>query len=270
MNKILNLYCPPDQTSKAYYVLDNARKGWRGKINDITDYHYDPELSLFWGFAHNNYELIQQRIQKNHDWLFADMGYIGRWNGLREAVDPDADYYWRITKNKTNQNEILPVPNDRFKKFNIKLKDWRKSGTHILVCPSSVTMNKFINRPNWLEETVNILKQHTDRPIRVRHKPRGKGTSGPMAATVPLVEDLKDCWAVVTSVSATVVESAISGIPVFSHHLGPGAGLGNTDYTQIENPYMGGREQWLSSLCYRQFTPREIASGKAFELLRLY
>lgn len=269
MNKILNLYCPPSPTSKAYYVLDNARKGWRGKTNDITDYHYDPELSLFWGFAHSNYELIQQRIQQGHDWLFADMGYLGRWNGLREDVDPDADYYWRICKNKTNQNETPSVPDDRFKKFNIQLKDWRKNGSHILVCPSSTTMNNFIAQPNWLEDTIYTLKTFTDRPIRVRHKPRGKGTSGPMAATVPLSEDLKDCWAVVTAVSATAVESAIAGIPVFSHLLGPGAGLGNTNNSKIETPALNDREAWLSGLCYSQFTPKEIASGEAFEILRL-
>ena len=270
MNKILNLYCPPSPTSKAYYVLDNARKGWRGKTNDITDYHYDPELSLFWGFAHSNYKLIQQRIQQGHDWLFADMGYLGRWNGLREAVDPDADYYWRICKNKTNQNETPSAPNDRFKKFNIQLKDWRKNGSHILVCPSSATMNNFISQTNWLEDTIYTLKTFTDRPIRIRHKPRSKGTSGPMAATVPLAEDLRDCWAVVTAVSATAVESAIAGIPVFSHFLGPGAGLGNTDNSQIETPRLNDREAWLSGLCYSQFTPKEIASGEAFEILKLY
>jgi hypothetical protein len=270
MNKILNLYCPPNKTSKAYYVLDNARKGWNGQINDITNYRYDSNLSLFWGFAHQNYELIQKRIQKGHDWLFADMGYLGRWNGLREAINPNADYYWRICKNKTNQNEIMIVPDDRFKKFDIKLKDWRKSGNHILVCPSSVTMNNFITQPNWLEDTIHTLKKFTDRPIRVRQKPRARGTSGPMAATVPLSEDLKNCWAVVTAVSATVVESAIAGIPVFSHHLGPGAGLGNINYSQIETPKLNDREPWLSTLCYSQFTPKEIASGEAFEILKLY
>ena len=270
MNKILNLYCPPDKGSKAYYVLDNARKGWKGQTRDITDYSYDSELSIFWGFAYQNYQLVQERINRGHDWLFADMGYLGRWNGLREAVNPNADYYWRITKNKTNQNQILPVPDDRLRNHNVRLKDWRKSGSHILVCPSSPTMNNFINQSTWLEDTIATLKQFTDRPIRVREKPRGRGTSGPMAATVPLHRDLQDCWAVVTSVSAVAVESAISGIPVFAHHLGPGAGLGNTDCTQIEFPKMENRWPWLSTLAYSQFTPQEIASGEAFEILRLY
>ena len=111
------------------------------------------------------------------------------------------------------------------------------------------------------------LKRVTDRPIRLRHKPRGRGTSGPSEATVPLSEDLKDAWACVTSCSISAVEAVCMGIPVFCDKKSFAEPMGNLNLEDIEDPYYTGPEPWLYSLAYQQFTPEEIENGRAVEIL---
>jgi hypothetical protein len=50
---------------------------------------------------------------------------------------------------------------------------------------------RFIGQTGWLTDTITKIKKLTDRPIVVREKPRGRGTSGPSEAKIPLAEQLK-------------------------------------------------------------------------------
>ena len=101
--------------------------------------------------------------------------------------------------------------------------------------------------PNWTNDTIDKIKRYTDRPIKLRHKPRGRGTSGPSEAKVPLSEDLKDAWCVVTSCSIAAVEAMCEGIPVFCHDKSFATDVAGTELSDIENPYYGGPEPWLYS-----------------------
>ena len=109
---------------------------------------------------------------------------------------------------------------------------------------------------------------YTDRPIRIREKPRGRGTSGPSEAKVPLVEDLKDAWACVTSCSISAIEAACMGVPIFCDNKSFARRIGDVNIGGIENPLIGTDiEEWLYSLAYQQFTPEEFENGFAVETL---
>ena len=84
---------------------------------------------------------------------------------------------------------------------------------------------------------------------------------------MPLSEDLKDAWCVVTSCSISAVEAMCEGVPVFCHAKGFATDVANTELADIENPYYGGPEPWLYSLAYQQFTPEELGNGRAVEIL---
>ena len=90
----MQLYCPPNKQSKAYLVLDAARKGWPDSI-DITNYARGDGPAMFWGFVGENFSLMKDLERRKKDFYFADMPYFGRWNG-----DNNATHYWRITKNE--------------------------------------------------------------------------------------------------------------------------------------------------------------------------
>lgn len=236
-------YPEPGSTSKATWVLDAIAKGSKS----------DNDAGVFWGLANDNYNLIKN---SQKPFYFTDMPYWNRWMGNNRDTCS-----WRIIPNKLHCNWVENLPNDRFKKLGITVKDWRTKGDHILVCPSSISMNRFYDRPNWLNETVDKLKEHTDRPIRIRHKPRNAKTSGPLAATIPFEDDIKDAWAVVTLTSIAGVEAACLGIPVFCDKVAPCAQLGNIDLSNIENPLLLDRNLWLNTLSYYQYTEGEMRGG---------
>jgi hypothetical protein len=228
----------------------------------ILDYSWDETgPSFFWGFVGKNYHLVKEHIRLGLKWYFTDMPYWGRWNGLKEAVNPNMDFYWRIVPNATHVTWVNDYPDDRFKQLGVEVHDWKTRGDHILVCPSSPTMERFIGRPGWTEQTVATLKRYTDRPIKIRHKPRARGTSGPAAARVPFAEDARNAHAVVTSVSMSAVEAACLGIPVFTHEQGPASPIALWDLSKIETPIRPDRTKWLNTLSYYQFTEKEIRQG---------
>jgi len=262
----LHLYCPPNKQSKAYLVIDNVRKDWPETI-DIKNYARTDGPALFWGFVGENFTLIKDLERRKLEYYFTDMPYFGRWDG-----DNNAEHYWRIVKNEIHPTVHFHRNPDRFDKFNIELKPWKSDGKHILVCPSSPTMNTYYDHPNWTQDTVAKLQQHTDRPIIVREKPRSSGTSGPRAVELgglkPFAEQAKDAWAVVTSVSMCAIEAVCMGIPVYTSKYSPVHQLGLQDLSKIETPrYPQSREPILYSLAYCQFTPEEFANGTARRIL---
>ena len=195
--------------------------------------------------------------------VFTDMPYFNRWMG-----DNRDTCHWRVIPNHVHCYwQMLNAPDDRFKRLNITVRDWRTNGDHILVCPSSPDLESHYGDHNWLAGTLEILKQHTDRPIRVRHKPRANGTSGPRAATIPFEEDCKNAWAVVTHSSIAGVEAAVLGIPVFCRFSSPCNPIAKQSLSYIEDPAMPDRSGWLNSLAYYQYTEAEIAAGLYKDIL---
>jgi hypothetical protein len=57
------------------------------------------------------------------------------------------------------------------------------------------------------------------------------------------------------------------GIPVICDKKSFAKEVSGQELADIENPYFVGAEDWLYSLAYQQFTPEEIANGKAVEIL---
>ena len=268
----LTIYVPSNkEDSKCWKIFNPILVGWPD-VEIVNDYVKRNTPGMVWGFVGRNESIVKQYINdKINDWFFSDMPYFGRWTSYDESIDPKSDFYWRIIKNKIHADNVLKhYPDDRWKAHNIDLKDWNFKGKHILVCPSSSTMTRFttgMTDDSWLETTLNKLSTLTDRPIKVRFKPRGKGRSGPDVALIPFSEDLKNAHAVVTSVSMCAVEAIIEGIPAFCHTASPAAPMGNTYLNNIENPSYLDRQDWLNYLSYNQFTSAEIASGMAYEIL---
>ena len=71
----------------------------------------------------------------------------------------------------------------------------------------------------------------------------------------------------VTSVSMAAIEAAINGVPVFTNKFSPCAPIGLQELSKIEEPIRPPREEWAYSWAYAQFTPKEIESGLAYEIL---
>ncbi len=264
---MLTIYAPfNNPNSKAWEVFNGVEKSWPEQVivNDNSVATEPLANSMFWGFVNNNLQLIKKLEARKQQFWFTDTPYFGRFDN--NNLKPD-NHYWRICKSRIHVPFIKDCKSDRFDKFNITIKAPTLTGSHILVCPSSTGIHNYLDRPNWIQETVEEIKRYTDRPIKVREKPRGRGTSGPSEATVPLSEDLKDAWACVTSCSISAIEAVCMGKPVFCDEKSFAKAMGNLHLADIEEPFYADPEPWLNSLAYQQFTPKEFTNGTAIEIL---
>ena len=264
---MLTIYAPfNNPNSKAWEVFNGVKKSWPEQVvvNDNNVATEPLSNSMFWGFVNNNLELVKKLEARKHQFWFTDTPYFGRFDNNNLKAD---NHYWRICKNRIHVTYIKGCKADRFEKFGLKIKAPDFKGRNILVCPSSAGIHEYLGRPNWTQEIVEQIKRYTDRPIKVREKPRGRGTSGPSEAKVPLSEDLKDAWCLVTSCSIAAVEAQCMGIPVICDEKSFAKEVGGQELADIENPFFVGCEDWLYSLAYQQFTPEEFTNGVAIEIL---
>ena len=87
-----------------------------------------------------------------------------------------------------------------------------------------------------------------------------------------LLDDLKDCWAVVNHNSSPTVGSVIEGYPIFvtDPEKSQAAQVANTDFRLIENPAMPDRQAWLERIAMCHWSQKEIMSGEAWHHIRTY
>lgn len=125
---------------------------------------------------------------------------------------------------------------------------------------------------SWILTQIQLLRNSTDRPIRIRPHPRSPvnlsrlpaGVSTEQPRPVPNTYDGFDmhfnCHAVVNLNSGPGIQAAISGCrPVVdqSSLAGPVA----VNYADIEQPYIIDREQWLTEICHTEYTVQELREG---------
>ena len=264
---MLTIYAPfNNDNSKAWEVFNGVKKSWPEQVEFLDNSkETDPKSnSMFWGFVNNNIELVKKLEARKQQFWFTDTPYFGRFDN--NNLKPD-NHYWRICKNAIHVQYIKGCKSDRFEKFGLKIKAPNFKGKYILVCPSSAGIHNYLDKPNWTQEIIEQIKRYTDRPIKVREKPRGRGTSGPSEAKVPLAEDLKDAWVCVTSCSISAVEAQCMGVPTICDEKSFALPVSANHLNDIENPFFVGAEEWLYSLAYQQFTPEEFTNGTAIEIL---
>ena len=263
---MLTIYAPfNNPNSKAWEVFNGVEKSWPEQVKVLDNTATDVlSNSMFWGFVNNNMALVKVLEARKQTYWFTDTPYFGRFDNNNLKLD---NHYWRICKNRIHVPFIKGCKSDRFEKFEMKVQAPNFKGKNILVCPSSPNINQYLGRPDWLNETIEEIKKHTDRPIKVREKPRGRGTSGPSEAKVPLSEDLKDTWVCVTSCSISAVEAQGMGVPTICDGKSFAEPVSANHFSDIENPYFVGAEDWLYSLAYQQFTPEEFTNGFVIETL---
>jgi hypothetical protein len=184
---------------------------------------------------------------------------------------------------------------DRWKKIsknlNLSLKNYRTAGDHILIClqrNGGWSMGS-VDVQDWAIQTINTLRQHSDRPIVIRAHPGDKASreylnplspkckikfskAVRLSTNVNLVDDLKNCWAAVNYNSSPVVGAAIEGVPIFvmDPMKSQCADVANTDLSKIENPLMPDRQQWVERLSMFHWNFDELKSGECWHHMKKF
>jgi hypothetical protein len=211
--------------------------------------------------------------------LFADPNNSKRY--LRYSFDgvfPTTGFYFDRDVNPTRWQKIS-------QNLNLNLKPYRTAGNHILIClqRNGGWSMKGVNSIQWLDQTINTIKQYSDRPIIVRAHPGDKKTKGylkinqknvQLSTNERLIDDLTNAWATVVHNSSPSVASTIMGVPTFLTDSVPqhsqSFSVANTDLSKIENPELKERQQWIEkiSMCHWNF--EELRSGEAWQFFKKY
>ena len=226
----------------------------------------------YWGFMRNTKRIVEVAEQKNIPYYFIDHAYLyHQRHSMFEKYGDTRNCIFRVCKNNYVINKITDTNDQRYLELKAKfakddeldILDWKKGGKHIVVFPPSwwLCKNLGMSAEKVLQDTIDELKKHTDREIRVRVK-KIKGQYNP----VPLHEDLKDAHAVVSFQSSAAAKAIIKGIPSFTitDKYSAAIPMSLTDLSKIETPiYPENRYEWLCNLANHQFYASEIQSGYA-------
>lgn len=203
--------------------------------------------------------------EDGRDFYYMDTGYFG--NEVSPS-NPNGWKFWhRIVKNNLQHNKLIDRPSQRFEGFGKKFRPWNKKGRKILIAAPDEKPMKFydLDLEEWLAETVNTLKQHTDRPIEIRQRNKQRVDRMLHNTLEEALDD--DVYALVTFNSNAAVESVFQGIPVFT--LAPVSAanpVGLQDLSLIEKPYYPSSDKlfaWGCHLAAGQFHDSELRTGKA-------
>jgi hypothetical protein len=226
--------------------------------SDKFDYNSSQEPIVLRGIL--KHKIMQQCWADNRDFYYIDTGYFG--NGRWKT-------WHRIVKNNLQHNKIIPRSADRWQRFNKKFQPWRRTGRTIVVAAPDEKPCKFygIDLETWITNTVNTIKQYTDRPVVVRRR-------APLridrTQNDTLEQALTDAFALVTFNSVAATESIFLGIPAFTLAPNAAAPVASQDLSKIETPYYPTSDKlqaWACHLSYGQFHNSELSNGRAMEIL---
>jgi hypothetical protein len=169
----------------------------------------------------------------------------------------------------------------------VEVKPWRENGNHILIlCQRPHGWNLFGNDQfKWIDRTVSTIRQYSNRPIVVRFHPgdgakeaaaeqvkRRHGNAVQLSTNLNIVDDLKNCWCAVGYNSTPNVVAAIEGVPVYVEDPvnSWASDIAFTDLSQIENPRMPDRNEWIHRIANIHWSNQEVRNGILWRAIRSY
>ena len=208
---------------------------------------------FFYGVTRGNMKIKKLATAAGRNYYLADNGYVGRGQ---------YDGYYRVTKNRF-QSDGSGTPNyARLERLNLDIKPWRKTGQYILLCVPPPEFCKIwgLDSGAWVRAVKGRMRKHTKYSFLMSYKPDLDPRWGASMGT--LDEQLAGAWAVVTHNSGVALDALLAGVPAFCTGDTPAAWLGNTDLTQIDDPfYSPDRKDLFATLAGQQWTLDEFRRG---------
>lgn len=199
---------------------------------------------------------------------------------------------WKVGVNGINRSAYfgpLGANSDRSISLGLTVNPWRTNGEYILVAGQHNKSLQWQNQPDistWFTETFNQIRKYSDRPILFRPHPRCKlpgiehnfkhvyrQEPKPMSNTYDDFDmSFSNTWAVVNYSSNPGVQCIIAGVPAFvsSNSLANPVANNISDFSNIENPAMPERQQWLNDFAWTEYTVEEIYSGLPLTRIKKY
>lgn len=289
-----------NKNSEKELILRYFSEGIRKSTDEVVDHKglYIPsDVAIMQGWVHENSgnsphlslrkTVISQQLLNQKSVITADSNLflysVGKENKpyhyLRYSINgvfPNTGIYCDTVVDPQRWQQVS-------KDHNISLKDYRNNGSHILIClqrNGGWSMGK-LDVMYWLKNVIAQIRYVSDRPIIVRAHPGDKDAVNYLKISLPnvsvsenlnLLDDLKNCWAVVNHNSSPTVAAAIEGYPIFVTDTikSQCAEIANHDLTKIEAPMLHDRQKWAERISMFHWKFSELRSGECWSHMRQF
>jgi hypothetical protein len=250
-------------------VFDAIEHGLRQQGHNIVTDNEDVAViwSVLWSGRMRQNKLIYDRCQQQgKPILIIEVGNLKRGETWRISLD-------HINNLGKFANDIDLDPT-RPEKLGVKLEPIAatRRGEILIACQhqESLQWQGMPAMKDWVSNTIEKIKQHTHRRIRVRYHPRSafpfkqSGVEIERPVLVPNTYDSFDIFynyhCVINHNSGPAVQAAINGVPVLCDQSSLAADL-SIKWSELDEPYVPDRAEWFLKLCHTEWTVDEIRQG---------
>ena len=188
---------------------------------------------------------------------------------------------WKVGLNGINRDAFFGDAGSDSRRcdlLNLRLKPWRTDGEYILLCGQhdrSQQWNMLPSMERWVVETIENIQSYTDRPIIFRPHPRCpvtdverrfKNVIRQNPRHLPNTYDdfdmeFDNIYATVSWTSNPGIHSVIEGVPSYTSPSSLAWPVSIKSLTNLNNPPLPDRQQWLNDYAHTEWTLEEISQG---------
>ena len=238
---------------------------WNNPVSDV-----DVIWSVLWnGRMASNKNIWERNLAQSKPTVVLEVGGIKRgttWKVGLNGINRDA--FFGDGGNDSRRSDLL----------NLRLKPWRTDGKYILIAGQHEKSEQWRNQPRmsqWVMDTIENIQAHTDRPIIFRPHPRCRLETierqyknvyrQEPRQIVGSYDDFdmgfNDIYCTVSWTSNPGIHSVIEGIPAYTSSSSLAWDVSIKSLTNIDNPPLHDRQQWLNDYAYTEWTVEEISQG---------
>lgn len=258
-----------DAGEDSYINMLAEAVGAKVTVTEQFDYHSSDQPIVMRSIL--KYKIMEQCRQDQRDFYYVDTGYFG--NAVSTKNRRGLKLWHRVVKNNLQHEHLILRPNDRFARVGVPLPSVRRHGSKILIAaPDEKPCRAYgIDLDQWIADTVNTVKNFSDREIVIRHRTKSRQER---TQHTTLVDALDDVHALVTFNSNAATEAVLHGVPSFAlaptHAAHP---VTSTQLSTIENPLWPDQDllyKWACHLAYCQFHVVELKRGTFWNIVNEY
>ena len=238
---------------------------WNNNVSDV-----DVIWSvLFNGRMAQNKSIWERNVAQSKPTVVLEVGGIKRgttWKVGLNGINRDA--YFGDMGNDSSRASLL----------GLEVKPWRTDGEFILIAGQHEKSEQWRGMPRmsrWVMETIENIQAHTDRPILFRPHPRCplpniehefKNVRRQQPRQIPGSYDdfdmqFKNIYCTVSWTSNPGIHSVINGVPAYTSNSSLAYDVSIKSLTNLDNPPLPDRQQWLNDYAWTEFTVEEISQG---------
>ena len=266
------------------YCAQNGRQLYQNFIKtipnaQIVDNVEDCDILVIWsvlwkGMMHNYKRHYAQAKQLGKPIVIFEVGMLQRnitWKVGVDATTLQGLYWpketWQADRKEKFLSHIKPV----------------KPGDTVCICGQNVhsaNWPKDVKMEDWIINTINTVRQYTDRPIEIRPHPRHPLSLPPEYKKLiklhrytrlddtDFISRLNEYWCVINYNSYPGQQARLYGVNAVLDASSLASPVSHLNICDIEKPLEYPNEEWLDFISHTEFTNEEINSGFTYEVLK--